>query len=1278
MAITKRGDKGSALTYQEMDDNFDAITPRTSETGAVQIPAGTTGERPTGSEGHLRFNTASKQFEGFQGTVWTSVGAGGGGAGAPGPQGVQGPAGGGSGDGIQGERGIQGTDGIAIQGADGGPGIQGPAGSVQGLQGTDGNDGLGIQGSAGTPGATGPQGTAGEDGDPGVQGPAGSIQGLQGFQGFQGAGGGLGGQGVQGQAGSAQGIQGTEGNPGDEGTQGFQGFQGPAGLAQGVQGIQGGDGPAGFGFQGIQGGGGQGVQGLQGNDGPAGFGLQGMQGLQGDEGPGGTGPQGVQGVQGNPSNIPGPQGVEGPEGPQGTQGAQASQGVQGTQGADGVGDEGPQGIQGVMVQGITGDEGVQGLLGLQGIQGTVGVQGESVTGDTGIQGVQGLQGSVGENGFQGVQGPGIQGDAGVQGLAGEGNQGVQGFDAQGVQGSQGTQGTTLQGFQGTEGTPGFQGVQGIQAATVQGVQGPFGIQGPSDGVQGPEGPPGIQGPSDGAQGIQGTAGDNGVGVQGSSGGQGIQGLQGPSDGPQGPQGIQGIGLQGTTGAGTQGVQGVIGLQGPSDGADGNQGIQGTSGFQGASGSYGGTEFPYSWNTSTLGGDPGAGRFAADAANLQFATVLYIDDADSATVDIQSYLRTTDDPAGNVKGHIRVSPAGTPNQYVLYSISTVTEETGFFEIGVVWEAGNRTSFTNQTDLIISFERAGAIGTQGAQGLTGAGVQGLIGPQGIQGMQGVQGLQGISEAGTQGLQGLQGPEAQDPDVSADTSPQLGGDLDVNGQSIVSVSNGNIQITPDGTGSVILDGLSYPADDGTNGQVLTTDGSGNLSFADASGGGLTVMSTTTVDNPNAYDTSASDNFSRDAVAISGNYAIVGAYAEDDAGGSSSGKAYILDVTTGALVHTLDNPNAYNTSAFDYFGRSVSISGNYAIVGAYGEDNATGSTVGKAYIYDVTTGALVHTLDNPNAYGTSDSEWFGHSVAISDNYAIVGAHFEDDASGNNSGKAYIFNVTTGNLVHTLDNPNAYGTSTDDIFGYRVAISGNYAIVGAKDEDDASFVAVGKAYIFNVTTGALVHTLDNPNAYDTSYADFFGSAVAISGDYAIVGASDEDDAGGSGSGKAYIFNVTTGALVHTLDNPNAYSTSASDLFGISVAISGNYAIVGAELEDDAGGTSSGKAYIFNVTTGSLAYTLDNPNAYGTSASDYFGNAVAISGNCTIVGARLEDDAGGTQSGKAYIFRTNAQPYTYTGAEIASFSDGISLAVLKTEVAASTDFADFQTRIAAL
>ena len=74
----------------------------------------------------------------------------------------------------------------------------------------------------------------------------------------------------------------------------------------------------------------------------------------------------------------------------------------------------------------------------------------------------------------------------------------------------------------------------------------------------------------------------------------------------------------------------------------------------------------------------------------------------------------------------------------------------------------------------------------------------------------------------------------DVVEDTTPQLGGSLDVNGQSIVSTSNGNIPITPNGSGAVILDGLSWPTADGTNGQVIQTDASGTLSFTDNTGGG------------------------------------------------------------------------------------------------------------------------------------------------------------------------------------------------------------------------------------------------------------------------------------------------------------------------------------------------------------------------------------------------------------------------------------------------------------
>jgi hypothetical protein len=379
-------------------------------------------------------------------------------------------------------------------------------------------------------------------------------------------------------------------------------------------------------------------------------------------------------------------------------------------------------------------------------------------------------------------------------------------------------------------------------------------------------------------------------------------------------------------------------------------------------------------------------------------------------------------------------------------------------------------------------------------------------------------------------------------------------------------------------------------------------------------------TLNNPNGFGTADADDFGF-AVAISNLYTIVGAQQEDDAGGTSSGKAYIYDNTTGALLHTLDNPNAFGTSNSDVFGASVSISDSYAIVGASGEDDGSGFQSGKAYIFNPTTGTILHTLDNPNAFGTVANDRFGQVVAISESYAIVGAPQEDDAGGSSSGKAYIYNPATGALLWTLDNPSP---GAFDRFGISASISDSRAIVGAVGEN--------KAYIYNPSTGALVHTLDNPNTFPDSDSDNFGAGVAISDSYAIVGASFENDPSGSFSGIAYIFNVATGALLHTLDNPNNLDDfNGSDEFGSSVSITEDYAIVGAYREDDPTGNNSGKAYIFDPATGVLLYTLDNPNDEGSADGDQFGISVGVSNSKVVVGARYAQQDGDF-SGKAYIY----------------------------------------------
>ncbi len=259
---------------------------------------------------------------------------------------------------------------------------------------------------------------------------------------------------------------------------------------------------------------------------------------------------------------------------------------------------------------------------------------------------------------------------------------------------------------------------------------------------------------------------------------------------------------------------------------------------------------------------------------------------------------------------------------------------------------------------------------------------------------------------------------------------------------------------------------------------------------------------------DGAASDVFGI-SVAISGATAIVGA-AKDDDNGSSSGSAYLFDTATGRQITKL-LPDAGATG--DWFGVSVAISGATAIVGAY-EDDENGTNSGSAYLFDTTTGAQIAKL-LPDDGAAND--YFGYSVAISGNTAIVGARYDDD-NGEESGSAYLFDTATGKQIARLL---ADDGAENDYFGYSVAISGATAIVGAVgiDGDNNNF---GSAYLFDISDPANPVQLFKLLADDGAENDYFGYSVAISGDTAIVGAFRDDD-NGQGSGSAYLFDVSDG-----------------------------------------------------------------------------------------------------------------------------------------------------------
>ncbi len=345
--------------------------------------------------------------------------------------------------------------------------------------------------------------------------------------------------------------------------------------------------------------------------------------------------------------------------------------------------------------------------------------------------------------------------------------------------------------------------------------------------------------------------------------------------------------------------------------------------------------------------------------------------------------------------------------------------------------------------------------------------------------------------------------------------------------------------------------------------------------------------------------DNFGY-SVAVYGATAIVGSYS-DDAVGRYSGSAYIINMTDGSQIAKLTGSD---TAANDVFGVSVAISENTAIIGSPADDD-NGNASGSAYLFDVTTGEQVAKL---TADDGSAGDQFGVSVDISGDTAIVSGHTDDD-NGEDSGSAYLFDVTTGEQIAKLT---ASDAAAGDNFGYSVATSDTTAIVGSFSDGDNGAHS-GSAYLFDVATGEQIAKL---TADDGEVGDQFGISVAISDTTAIVGSISATGNVGN-SGAVYLFDVTTGEQISKLTASDGVS---GDGFGRSIAISGNIALVGSSTDEDDNGNQSGSVYVFDIMTGTqLAKLTASDGAEG----DYFGVSVAISGTSAIIG---------TGSDSAYIY----------------------------------------------
>lgn len=296
---------------------------------------------------------------------------------------------------------------------------------------------------------------------------------------------------------------------------------------------------------------------------------------------------------------------------------------------------------------------------------------------------------------------------------------------------------------------------------------------------------------------------------------------------------------------------------------------------------------------------------------------------------------------------------------------------------------------------------------------------------------------------------------------------------------------------------------------------------------------------------DGAAFDRFGG-AVALEGNRIVVGA----QGGNGGAGAAYLFDAGTGAEVAKLSGTTL---AAGDFFGSAVDLDGGVVIVGSQGESNA-GTDDGTAYLFDASDGTLLHKLSASDA---DSFDFFGVSVAISGNRAIVGASHED-TNGDRAGVVYLFDVSTGAELSKLVPTDA---AAFRFFGSSCAMDGNLAAVGSPFANAGSSGAV---YLFDVTTQAQLQKLV-PS--DWQLGDEFGSipsGVTLSGTRLLAGTFDHDSQGAF-SGNAYLFDTTTGQEL-TRFQPTV--GGSGEQFGRGVGLDGDTAVVGAW------GTAHGTAYV--------------------------------------------------------------------------------------------------------
>jgi hypothetical protein len=329
---------------------------------------------------------------------------------------------------------------------------------------------------------------------------------------------------------------------------------------------------------------------------------------------------------------------------------------------------------------------------------------------------------------------------------------------------------------------------------------------------------------------------------------------------------------------------------------------------------------------------------------------------------------------------------------------------------------------------------------------------------------------------------------------------------------------------------------------------------------------------------------------------------------------------------------------AANDFFGAAVAVDGDTAAIGAPMKTVGAHAQQGQAYVFArAGTSWSQQAVLVDSATGAA-GDWFGMSVSLSGDTAIVGAGMKPVGANTRQGQAYVFvRAGTSWSQQAILVDSATGSS-DDRFGSAVALSGDTAVIGARFKTVGATLSQGQAYVFVRAGTSWSEQAVLVDSATGEPSDYFGNSVALDGDTAVIGAPAKTVGVNAQQGQAYVFVRSGTSWFQQAVLADSVAGAAMDAFGVSVALSGDTLVISAPLKTVGANAQQGQAYVF-VRSGASWSQLDTLfDAATGAASDSFGSFVALSKDTAVIGAHYKTVGASSHQGQGYVFIKSANP----------------------------------------